>query len=361
MAYSDLGHTQLAVSKICLGTMTFGEGNTYQEACAQLDMASEAGVNFIDSAEMYPVPQKAETQGRSEEMVGQWMKERHNRDKIIVATKVAGPSGQMTWIRGGPHTLDRRNIKEAIDDSLRRLQTDYIDLYQIHWPDRYVPMFGDIDYDPSNAFTSVTFEEQLAALAEAKQAGKIRHVGLSNETPYGLAKFLECAQGGIDDGTDYPRVQAIQNAYHLLCRTFDSGVAEICHQEKVSLLAYSPLAMGHLTGKYLTGDGGPPGARLNKYRCRYAEAESRYSFTKPNLVAAVRAYAKLAEQSGLSLTGLALGFVLRHPLVASAVIGATSPEQLQELLTIATEQPPLSEDVMSGIDKIHRRYPSPAP
>ncbi|KAK4786472.1 hypothetical protein SAY86_003161 [Trapa natans] len=219
----------LSVSRLCLGTMTFGEQNSLSQSFRLLDQSFASGINFFDSAEMYPVPQRPETQGQSEEILGHWIKARNiPRHRVVLATKVSGPSGQMEWIRGGPNCLDSRNISEAIDNSLSRLQTDYIDLYQIHWPDRYVPMFGEFDYDPSRQFNSVSVEEQLDALGRAVAAGKIRYVGLSNETPYGVMKFLETAQRVAS----YPKIVTVQNSYSLLCRTFNTGMAECCHHER---------------------------------------------------------------------------------------------------------------------------------
>ncbi|KAJ6677056.1 PROTEIN TAS [Salix viminalis] len=253
----------LTVSRLCLGTMTFGEQNSLPQSFGLLDEAFNGGINFFDSAEMYPVPQRAETQGRSEEYLGRWIKLRKiPRDRIVLATKVAGPSGQMTWIRGGPKCLDCRNITNAIDSSLKRMQVDYIDLYQIHWPDRYVPMFGETEYDPTRQFCSVGIEEQLDALSRAVAAGKIRYIGVSNETPYGVMKFIQVA----DRIAHYPKIVSVQNSYNLLCRTFDAGIAECCHHEGISLLAYSPLAMGILSGKYFAADGGPADARLNVFK-----------------------------------------------------------------------------------------------
>ncbi|KAK8588267.1 hypothetical protein V6N12_022720 [Hibiscus sabdariffa] len=235
----------LTVSRLCLGTMTFGEQNSLPQSFRLLDQAFEAGINFFDSAEMYPVPQRAETQGKSEEYVGQWVRSRNiSRDRVVISTKVAGPSGQMSWIRDGPKCLDAKNITEAIDGSkgtlfpvtghlcmlsLKRLQMDYIDLYQIHWPDRYVPMFGETEYDPVRQFSSVPIEEQLDALSRAVDAGKIRYIGLSNETPYGVMKFLHFAESNVR----YSKIICVQNSYSLLCRTFDSGMAECCHHERI--------------------------------------------------------------------------------------------------------------------------------
>ncbi|XP_059625782.1 uncharacterized protein LOC132268894 isoform X2 [Cornus florida] len=276
----------LTVSKLCLGTMTFGEQNSMVQSFQLLDKAFDAGINFFDSAEMYPVPQRAETQGRSEDYLGRWVRERKiPRDRVVLATKVTGPSGQMTWIRGGPKCLDARNITEAIDSSLSRMRTDFIDLYQIHWPDRYVPMFGETEYHPVRQFSSVHIEEQLHALGRAIDAGKIRYVGLSNETPYGIMKFLQVAESGAG----YPKIVSVQNSYSLLCRKFDSGMAECCHHERISLLAYSPLAMGMLSGKYFSPDGGPADARLNLFKGRYSEGESRYNLSNTTIRDAAKA------------------------------------------------------------------------
>ncbi|EFN60059.1 hypothetical protein CHLNCDRAFT_48407 [Chlorella variabilis] len=383
MELRQLGSSDLRVSSLCLGTMLFGESTPPAEAERLLGLAADAGVNCFDTAEMYP--------GRSEEVLGAWLRRQRLRPRcdLVVATKVSGPGG-MGWLRGGPARLDGANITAALDASLRRLGTDYVDLLQLHWPDRqglrcaglrcgvpqlawlsadlpprhlrqpasYVPMFGDLDYDPAMAYAAASFEEQLGALAAAVEAGKVRHVGLSNETPYGLMRF--CQLGERSGGWQAVAAHAQKhNAYSLLCRTFDAGLAECCHAERVSLLAYSPLAMGLLTGKYLAAGGGPPDARLNKYRGQYAEAESRYG-PKPNVHVAVTAYCRLAADWGLTGASLALRFVLAHSLVASAVVGATSSRQLQELLD-AARQPPLDEGLLQAVDAVHRRFPNPTP
>lgn len=346
----------LNVSRLCLGTMTFGEQNSIPQSFQLLDHAFHSGINFFDSAEMYPVPQKAETQGRSEEYLGRWIRERKiNRAKVVLATKVSGPSGQMTWIRGGPQSVDAINIKDAIDGSLRRLGTDYIDLYQIHWPDRYVPMFGETEYDPTRQFCSVPIEDQLDALGRAVDSGKIRYVGLSNETPYGVMKFLHAAEKALNR----PRIVSVQNSYSLLCRTFDQGMAECCHHERISLLAYSPLAMGILSGKYFSPDKGPKDARLKLFRGRYSEGESRYNLSNKTIAAAIHKYLDIAGECGLNPISLAIAFVLRHPLVASAVFGATKPWQLQEVINACQVQLTLS--TMQQIEEIHRKFPNPCP
>jgi len=337
--------------------MLFGESTDYTTASMLLSECMEAGASFFDTAEMYPVPQAAHTSGDSERMLGRWLKEANvPRDKVIVATKVAGPSGQMTWIRGGPHKVDAANIRAAIDGSLARLGTDYLDVVYVHWPDRYVPMFGDTDYDPGCAYSgAVPLEEQLGELGRAVAAGKVRAVGLSNETPYGLTRAVMAADAS---GGTLPRVAVLSNALSLTCRTFDTGLAEVCAAEGVAMAAYSPLAMGLLTGKYLQG-GGPPQARLNRYRGRYAEAESRYG-PKPNVREAVAAYCTLAQQAGMSPTEMAIRWVVGHPLVTTAVIGATSLDQLREQVRAAL-LPRLPDDLLSEIDRVHARYPSPTP
>ncbi|XVF80538.1 hypothetical protein PTKIN_Ptkin15bG0081500 [Pterospermum kingtungense] len=346
----------LTVSRLCLGTMTFGEQNSPNQSFGLLDQAFEAGINFFDSAEMYPVPQRAETQGKSEEYLGLWVRKRKIfRERVVIATKVGGPSGQMSWIRDGPKCLDAKNITEAIDSSLKRLQTDYIDLYQIHWPDRYVPMFGEIDYDPVRQFSSVPMEEQLDALGKAVDAGKVRYIGLCNETPYGVMKFLHFAE----NSACFPKILCVQNSYSLLCRTFDSGMAECCHHERINLLAYSPLAMGILSGKYFASDGGPPDARLNLFRGRYSEGESRYNLSRNTLKEAATEYLGIAEKYGLHPVSLAIAFVLRHPLIASAVFGVTKSWQLQEVISACNVE--LTSEIIADINKVHAKYPNPSP
>ncbi|XP_021279990.1 uncharacterized protein LOC110413484 isoform X2 [Herrania umbratica] len=346
----------LKVSRLCLGTMTFGEQNSLPQSFRLLDQAFDAGINFFDSAEMYPVPQRAETQGKSEEYVGQWVRKRKiSRDLVVIATKVSGPSGQMSWIRDGPKCLDAKNITEAVDNSLKRLQMDYIDLYQIHWPDRYVPMFGETEYDPVRQFSSVPIEEQLDALGRAVDAGKIRYIGLSNETPYGVMKFLHFAERNAC----CPKIVCVQNSYSLLCRTFDSGMAECCHHERINFLGYSPLAMGILSGKYFAADGGPPDARLNLFRGRYLEGESRYNLTRNMLKAATMEYLGIAKKYGLHPISLAIAFVLSHPLVASAVFGVTKPLQLQEVISACNVE--LTSDIIADINRVHAKFPNPCP
>ncbi|MBK6743861.1 MAG: NADP(H)-dependent aldo-keto reductase [Hydrogenophilales bacterium] len=345
MEYRQLGSSDLMVSAVCLGTMTFGQQNTEAEAHAQLDHAFERGVNFIDTAEMYPVPPRAETCFATETIVGRWLA-RQTRDKVILATKVAGPRRAMAWLRGGPRALDRDNIESALEGSLRRLKTDYVDLYQLHWPERNVPMFGQYQFDPAKEKTDVPIRAQLEALAGQVEAGKVRHVGISNETPWGVMEFLRLAgEYGL------PRVVSIQNPYNLINRTFETGLAEIVFREKVGLLAYSPLAFGHLSGKYQTE---PPGrGRVNAFK-GFAQ---RYE--KPNVQPAVAAYVQLALRHGLSPATLALSFVYRRWFVASTIIGATTLAQLTENLD--AWDTPLSDDIVAEIETLHLRYSNPAP
>jgi aryl-alcohol dehydrogenase-like predicted oxidoreductase len=340
-----LGRSQLIVPDVCLGTMTFGEQTGEADAHSQLDYALAAGVSFLDTAEMYAVPPRAETFGVSESIVGRWLK-RQQRERIIVATKVAGPSRNLGWIRGGPPAMDRANIRAAIDGSLQRLQTDYVDLYQLHWPERNQPMFGQWQFEPANDRECTPIRDQLAALAELVQEGKVRAIGLSNEHPWGVMQFTRLA-----DEFGLPRVLCTQNAYSLLNRTFETALAEVCHREQVGLLAYSALAFGHLTGKYLADPAAP--GRLT----RWPSFGQRYS--KPNVIPAVTAYAALAKRHGLTLAQLALGFARSRWFVSSTIIGASSLAQLKE--TLPATRTPISAELLAEIDAIHLRYTNPAP
>lgn len=345
LQHRPLGGSDLIVPEICLGTMTFGEQTTEVDAHAQLDLALARGVNFIDTAEMYAVPSRAETCGATETIVGNWLKHQA-RDKIILATKVAGPARSLTWIRNGPQAMDRANIRAAIEGSLRRLQTDYVDLYQLHWPERNQPMFGQWQFDPQAERGGTSIREQLEALGELVREGKVRYVGVSNEHAWGLMQFVRLA-----DELGLPRIVSTQNAYHLLNRTFESGLTEISHREQIGLLAYSPLAFGHLTGKYLA-DPAAPGRLTQRpfFGQRYA---------KPNVAPAVAAYVALARQHNLTPTQLALGFVRSRWFVASTIIGASSLAQLQE--TLPATLTPLSDEILTAIDAIHLQYTNPAP
>lgn len=352
MEYIKLAHSDLKISKVCLGTMTYGDQNTEPEAHAQLDYALAQGINFIDTAEMYPVPPKAETYTRTEIMVGSWLK-KQPRDKIILGTKAAGPRRGMNWIRGGPPALDRANIRAALEGSLKRLQTDYVDLYQLHWPERNVPMFGQYQFDPAQELDAngkqiewVSMRNQLETLAELVQEGKIRYIGLSNEQPWGLMEFLRIAKE-----YDLPRVATVQNCYNLMNRGMEFGMTEVLYRENVGLLAYSPLAFGHLTGKYI--DDPQTQGRVTMF-LGYAQ---RYK--KPGVFPAAAAYAKLARAHGLTPTQLALSFVYHRWFVSSTIIGATSMAQLKE--NIEAWQTKLSPEVLAQIEQLHLMMMNPAP
>ncbi len=346
MKYNQLGTSDLKVSEFCLGTMTYGQQNTLEEAHRQLDVAFDHGINFIDTAEMYPVPPKAETQGATESYLGQWLV-KQPRDQLIIATKLIGPSRGMTWIRNGQHRITAATVEQALHDSLQRLQTDYIDLYQIHWPDRYVPLFGQVEFDPSQDRDTIPIADQLAAFGPHLQSGKIRYLGLSNETPWGVLEFCYVAQ---DLGL--PRIVSLQNAYNLLNRVFEYGLAEVCRHEQVGLLAYSPLAFGHLTGKYCQAET-DPNARLNQFQT------FGHRYRKPNVKAATSGYLEIAKQHGLSPAQLALAYVRSRWFVTSTIIGATSLTQLQENLASLSIQ--ITSDLESEIEAVHTQYPNPAP
>ncbi len=345
MHYHRLGRTDLKVSRICLGTMTWGEQNSEAEAHEQLDYALEAGINFIDTAELYPVPPRAETQGRTEAYIGSWLKGRKCRDRIVLASKVAGPAARTQHIRPILR-LDRANIEAAIETSLQRLQTDYLDLYQLHWPDRPANYFGQLGYTHHEDESPIPIEETLRALEDLVQAGKIRHIGISNETPWGAMEYLRLAEQ-----LDLPRIVSIQNPYSLLNRTFEVGLAEISHRETVGLLAYSPMAFGMLSGKY-AGGAKPEGARLTLWS--YFD---RYS--NPQAIAATEAYVKLAREHGLSPAQMALAFVNQRPFLTSNIIGATTLEQLKE--NIESDTVELSDELLEAIDAIHKEHPNPSP
>ncbi len=341
----SLGSSALQIPDICLGTMTFGQQTAEADAHAQLDLAFERGINFIDTAEMYSVPARAETYGATEAIVGRWLV-RQPRDKIVIATKIAGPSRNLTWVRGGPLALDRANLRAAIESSLKRLRTDYVDIYQLHWPERNQPMFGNWLYQPDQERDCTPIRTQLEALAELVAEGKIREIGLSNEHPWGVCQFIRMAEEfGL------PRVVSIQNAYNLLNRVFEHGLHEVCHRERIGLLAYSPLAFGHLTGKYLVDPHAK--GRLSQF----PQFGQRYD--KPGVRPAVEAYCGLARKNGLTPTQLALAFVRSRPFVASTIIGASNVMQLEENLAALTT--PLSLEILKAIDQIHLRHSNPAP
>jgi aryl-alcohol dehydrogenase-like predicted oxidoreductase len=346
MDYRELGRTGLRVSAICLGTMTYGEQNTEAEGHEQMDYAVDQGVNFFDAAELYPIPPKADTQGRTEDVIGAWFQARRNRDKIILATKVVGRTG-MTWFRKdkSPGRLTRAQITEAVEGSLKRLRTDYIDLYQTHWPDRPMRIFGGLGYERF-AGDEVAIEETLQALAGLVQQGKVRYAGVSNETPWGVMEYLNAAERhGL------PRIVSIQNAYNLLSRAFETGLSEITEREQVGLLAYSPLGQGYLTGKYRNG-ALPAGSRKQLF-----DRLQRYE--TPQAGIAMEKYFELAGKAGISPTHLALQWVTTRWFVTANIIGATTMAQLKE--NLASVNTPLTGDVLQGIEDIHQLHSNPCP
>ncbi|MGU9945070.1 NADP(H)-dependent aldo-keto reductase [Bordetella avium] len=349
MKYRKLGRTDISVSLIGLGTMTWGEQNTEAQAHEQLDYALERGINLVDTAEMYPVPPMAATQGRTESYIGTWLAKTGRRNDIVLASKAAGPvrdPKRPGHIRDGKTFLDRKNLTEALDASLKRLQTDYLDLYQLHWPDRSTMTFGRPFYPWVDDAHTVPIEETLEVLQDFVRAGKVRHIGVSNETPWGLSQFLKFAEN-----RGLPRVASIQNPYNLLNRYYEAGLSEFSRFEDVGLLAYSPLAMGMLSGKYLNG-ARPAGARLTVY-----ERFTRYN--NPQSDAATQAYCDLAREHGLTPTQLALGWVNTRPFVTSNLIGTTTLEQLKE--NIDSVDVSISQEIIKAVNAIHARWPNPAP
>ncbi|MNY94808.1 L-glyceraldehyde 3-phosphate reductase [compost metagenome] len=349
MQFKPLANTGILVPEICLGTMTFGEQNTQAEAFEQLDYALAQGINFWDTAEMYPVPPKPETQGATESIIGQWIAQRGGRDKLFLASKIAGPSQGGSHIRDGQTRFNARDISSALDGNLKRLQTDYIDLYQLHWPQRPTNFFGKLGYENSEAHNTQTvtsLQETLQALEAEIKKGRIRYIGLSNETPWGTMKFLQIAeQLGLS------KFVTVQNPYSLLNRTYEIGMSEIAKYEGVGLLAYSPLAFGYLTGKFRNG-ARPANARVTLFSrfSRYSNPESEW---------ATEQYAQLAERHGLTPTQLALAFIKQQFFVTSTIIGATNLDQLKE--NIQAFEIDLSEEVLQGIQAIHQQQPNPAP
>lgn len=345
MEFRKLGRTDLKVSALCLGSMTWGEQNSQAEAFAQMDLARAAGINFIDTAEMYPVPPRAETCSSTEQIIGNYLKIRGDRTNWTLASKIAGPGNSISHIRDGQLKHNHTHIVAALDSSLKRLQTDWIDLYQLHWPERSTNFFGQLGYQHKEEdFTPL--EETLEVLAEQVKAGKIRHIGLSNETPWGTMKYLQLAES-----QGWPRAVSIQNPYNLLNRTFEVGLAEAALREQCGLLAYSPMAFGMLSGKY-EGGARPANARISLF--------SRFTrYTNPQAVAACSRYVALAHEHGLDPAQMALAFVNAQPFVTSNIIGATTIEQLQSNLT-STELK-LSNEVLAGIEAIHKAQPNPAP
>lgn len=348
MQYRQLGQTDVRVSAICLGTMTWGEQNTESEAHEQLDFALERGVNFIDTAELYPVPPRAQTYGLTEQYIGSWLKARGRRDDVVIASKIAGPTragDDQAYMRGGS-CFSRAQIIEACEASLKRLNTDYLDLYQLHWPERKVNFFGQLGMDSLAGEADFhAFAEVLESLQELVKAGKVRHVGLSNETPWGVMRALHTAENGL------PRVVSVQNPYNLLNRSYEVGLAEISLREDVGLLAYSPLAFGMLSGKYRSRPW-PAAGRITRFP-RFAR------YTKPKAFEAVERYAAIADAAGLSLAQLALAFVNSRAFVCANIIGATDMAQLAE--NIGSMDVRLSDDTLAAIDAVHTEISNPCP
>jgi len=346
MNYRKLGNTDLEVSTICLGTMTWGEQNTQQEGFEQMDFALDKGVNFWDTAEIYSVPPKAETYGDTEVIIGNWFEKNKKRDKIILATKVAGPA--RNYLRNGENSFVGKNLDKALNDSLKRLKTDYIDLYQLHWPERNVNMFGKLGYthkDNEDEWNKI--EDVLSELQKYIKSGKIRYVGLSNETPWGVNKFLQ-----LSKELNLPRMMSIQNPYNLLNRTYEVGLAEISIRDEIGCLAYSPLASGYLTGKYLNGNL-PKGSRIE----RDGDFWTRYQ--KPNMENAVEEYYKISKKYNVNFTQMSLKFCEIQPFMTSVIIGATTMEQLKE--NIESVNIKLSDELIKNLNDIQKIYPNPCP
>ena len=345
MKYSTLPNTDIKVSKICLGTMTFGQQNSEAEGHAQMDYAIDQGVNFFDTAEMYSIPSRKETYGSTEKIIGTWLKKTGKREEIVLASKIAGPNPNFGYMRD-KLDFSAASIQYALDHTLQRLQTDYLDLYQLHWPERKTNCFGQRGYKVQEDAWQDNIHEVLEALDGFVKAGKIKHIGLSNENPWGIMRFLEESKYH-----NFPRIKTIQNPYSLLNRLFENASAEVCMRENVGLLAYSPMAFGVLSGKFLTGEP-HPNARVNLF-----PQYSRYNSS--NCTEATKRYQEVAHKHGLTLTQLALAFLAQQPFLTSSIIGATTMEQLKE--NIATIDVVLSDEILKAIDAIQAVIPDPAP
>ena len=345
MNYKNLGNTDLKVSTICLGTMTWGEQNTQEEGFDQMDYALDKGVNFWDTAELYSVPPKPETFGRTEIIIGNWFKKTKKRKEVILATKVCGP--MRAYVRGGGYQYGKKNITEAIEGSLKRLQTDYIDLYQLHWPERDTNMFGRLGYEHTEKEDWNRFEDILETLQKFIDNGKIRYLGLSNETPWGVNKFLELASK-----KKLPRMMSVQNPYNLLNRTYEVGLAEISVREKIGLLAYSPLAIGYLTGKYMNNQI-PKKSRLDH------DSDFWTTYNKPNTEKAVKTYYDIAKKYNIDMAQMSLKFCEIQPFTTSVIIGATTLEQLKT--NVESVNVNLEKDVIKEINDVQKTYPNPCP
>jgi len=345
MNFKKLGNTDLKVSTICLGTMTWGEQNTQKEAFQQMDYAEDCDINFFDTAELYAVPPNKKTYGKTEEIIGNWFKQKNNREKIVLATKISGPG--LSWIRDGGLQYTEKNIKKAIDDSLKRLKTDFIDLYQLHWPERNTNYFGRLGYEHTEEKKCNDFKSILEILKKFINQGKIRYIGLSNETAWGLSKFLE-----ISKIFELPKMMSVQNPYNLLNRTYEIGLAEISIREKSGLLAYSPLAFGFLSGKYRNNNL-PEGSRMKLFEDFFLRYKSN------NATKAIEDYYKIAKKYNLSLAQMSLAFINSRSFVTSNIIGATTMEQLKE--NVGSLNIKIDKEIIQEINSIHKNNPNPAP
>ena len=345
MNYKKLGNTDLNVSTICLGTMTWGEQNTQNEAFEQMEYALNKGVNFWDTAELYSIPPKPETFGHTELIIGNWFKKTKKRNEVILATKVCGP--MRSYVRGGGNQYGIKNITEALEGSLKRLQTDYIDLYQLHWPERNTNTFGRLGYEHKDDGNWNKFEDILGSLKKFIDAGKVRYIGLSNETPWGTNKFLE-----ISKEKNLPRMMSVQNPYNLLNRTYEVGLAEISIRDKIGLLAYSPLAIGYLSGKYRNNNI-PKKSRLDH------DGDFWTRYNKPNAEKAVEAYYQISKKNNINMAQMSLKFCEIQPFVTSVIIGATTMDQLKT--DIESVNVKLSNEIIKEINEIQKLYPNPCP
>ena len=345
MNYKKLGNTDLNVSTICLGTMTWGEQNTQDEAFEQMDYALDKGVNFWDTAELYSIPPKPETFGHTELIIGNWLKKTKKRNEVIIATKVCGP--MRSYVRGGGNQYGIKNITEALEGSLKRLQTDFIDLYQLHWPERNTNMFGRLGYEHNDDGNWNKFEDILGTLKKFIDAGKIRYIGVSNETPWGTKKFLEIAKE-----KNLPRIMSVQNPYNLLNRTYEVGLAEISIRDKIGLLAYSPLAIGYLSGKYRNNKI-PKNSRLDH------DGDFWTRYNKPNAEKAVEAYYQISKKNNIDMAQMSLKFCEIQPFVTSVIIGATTMQQLKT--DIESVNVKLTDEIIKEINNVQKIYPNPCP
>ena len=345
MNYKKLGNTDVDVSAICLGTMTWGEQNTQEEGFEQMNYALDKGVNFWDTAELYAIPPKKNTYGKTEEVIGNWFKETKKRDKVILASKVAGPG--LSWIRGGGNQYDYKNLNQAVNESLKRLKTDYIDLYQLHWPERNSNFFGKLGYEHEDKNEWNKFEDILYSLEKIIKSGKIRYIGISNETSWGLSKFLE-----LSEIKNLPRMLSVQNPYSLLNRTYEVGLAEISIREKSGVLAYSPLAFGFLTGKYRNNEL-PENSRMKLF------GEKFFRYKTKNGQLAIEKYYEIAKKYQINFAQMSLKFCEVQPFVTSVIIGATTMDQLK--INIESVNVNLEEDVINDINEVQKIYPNPCP